>query len=1671
MWNVPATRIMNSRTLLFPPDKEREFVNEYLAGTQGRLTMRRTFAIIAVAVTIMMLDGYIFEPEAVDNLQEFRAVGIVISATVFVLSIIGIVMTLTTPLYEWRDQFKRAGKSYNMSAPLVILLLCITFSLCITEEIVPWNRILDENVSNVGFFALALLFLNSFLARFCVIFPVILCFFGIAAAHCAVIAAFLGKSTAPLLFIAMLLPSCLALMLCWWRIRKMEQVIRRQFVSFKRMQYEMKRFEEEKMRVNRILEIMLPKSVIPKLVVPDSQFSTVSDKMDEAFCVFVDFFDFKELQMCEPRLLAANLIETFKTFDTILKGFPDVEKIKTITTKALLLLHLPQSDHEKSCDQLTDLAHTTISLMTRFGEAELLGIGQSLQHACLPHGGMPNRCIRIGIAFGAVVSGIIGESKFCYDIYGDTVNTASRMQTAAGLLGQVIATKEFYNVCSAKTSALKNPLNPFFPHVKAFSPPAESEWFNMGKHSVKGKGEMELYSLQVRERSPGEFSPRMLRSSSTRSRQDSISGGNAAPAPHNPVAFLKDMSFPELFSGEHNPFIKDESLLTHRTNATIHDIAGANLKRNHPSLVLKALSAARSPNAHSMGGGGGGDRGGGGSGHGGRRKQDSNFSVTRSIEEDQRVVTDEELFDPIVGDITPHVHEPYDAIYKILLNHVDMWRIVYKSPLIERRYRSKSVVDVIWKNERQMATGLLSMVLLFVLTVTMDAIASQLDYYLFIVAALIIIQFFVWIRFLLEKSRHLKRIKKGRRGDLEASKSHLPGPTMSVTGTMGAGGGGGGGAVTVRGMNAGAGEDEKIEETASYYLSLRSAVTYLLMIVPYFASVGLICFFSTYPYVYQASGAITISATVFGSLVESVELTFWARSIVLGLGLCMVIATQLLRGIVSHFEIINNIVMFAFCCTFCWRQMLDRRTNFVLNEAGKVCKAQTEEQMVLSARLLEVMVPRRVMIALLRDAKARGFIVEEFNVLTVLHLDVTSFTFLSSKISPDRLVGVINLIFSNFDEICTRNGVEKVITIGDAYIAARLKLNDEKNPLVPGEASSAALATCFVGLEMQEAMKRMTLGQLFQDLPGSALQVRVGIFTGKGSGFMTGGHTKMKYELFGDAAVNAEKVQENAVPGMVAIAKGTRNLIAQADAELETFLMSAWVGGEVYELRRKKKATIIRDRSVASISRLTKGVSKSKSLAEPYGGSLTPTNNMSLAPPLPHVEYVHEVVMDKEVVHRHPVLVEDGREAAGESTAGETAEEAAELTENQGMGCRFSKLRNGQRKVTPAPGPGDRKSMAATTASPVGSEGRSAASSPRGSAGNRLSESSSVKPGTVGSPRFSQLHAAYDPSAVLGANSAGASRPTTTGSMTEAPAAAGGTDATGTGSADGEGKAAASSAYMSYPSFSQEEGGSTNFSSSTLPQSPRALTKKQTVPASPSSPTIDTLIDSDREDDMVVRETSRTTGAGGRVPHQRAESFRSDDTGRAVWPRKRQMTSDNDAGTLVGGSRRLDAGGATAGAGHGRNVSIRSNVADYRVRIDSEHGCDDDEEEDDVSRRRSLDPNDEVPTKSAGRLGSDPGVNSKSAGRLGSDPGVNSSVRHYRSGSVLSGLPISEEEEPVQAGAVPRVDSKGIIGPGTLPSFALPPLKTASPTTSQPLHKSLARLAPIDARGATEEVA
>lgn len=148
-----------------------------------------------------------------------------------------------------------------------------------------------------------------------------------------------------------------------------------------------------------------------------------------------------------------------------------------------------------------------------------------------------------------------------------------------------------------------------------------------------------------------------------------------------------------------------------------------------------------------------------------------------------------------------------------------------------------------------------------------------------------------------------------------------------------------------------------------------------------------------------------------------------------------------------------------------------------------------------------------------------GSAAEKFDSATVLFADIVDFTSLAARISPLELVNLLNQIFSKFDELTEKHGLEKIKTNGDAYMVAGG---------LPLPTTDHAEAIANMALDMQAAIAH------FQTDTGEPFQIRIGIHTGPVVAGVIG-TKKFTYDLWGDTVNVASRMESQGLPGCIQV--------------------------------------------------------------------------------------------------------------------------------------------------------------------------------------------------------------------------------------------------------------------------------------------------------------------------------------------------------------------------------------------------------------------------------------------------------------------------------------------------------------------------------------------------------
>lgn len=221
--------------------------------------------------------------------------------------------------------------------------------------------------------------------------------------------------------------------------------------------YLLQQVEHLRLRADTLLLNTLPASIAERL---KAGAKTIADGFDSISVLFADVVGFTTLsEQLTPKQTVELLDEIFTHFDGLAQKY-DVEKIRTIGDGYMVAAGAPLARED----------HAQVLAMVALEMQDYMQRREAISEVPLK--------LRIGINSGAVVAGIVGTTRFHYDVYGDMVNTASRLESQ-GLPGKILIGRPTYELI--KDDFICEPL---------------------GKMRFKGKGEMDVWAVGgVRNRS------------------------------------------------------------------------------------------------------------------------------------------------------------------------------------------------------------------------------------------------------------------------------------------------------------------------------------------------------------------------------------------------------------------------------------------------------------------------------------------------------------------------------------------------------------------------------------------------------------------------------------------------------------------------------------------------------------------------------------------------------------------------------------------------------------------------------------------------------------------------------------------------------------------------------------------------------------------------------------------------------------------------------------------------------------------------------------------------------------------------------------------------------------------------------------------------------------------
>jgi class 3 adenylate cyclase len=187
-----------------------------------------------------------------------------------------------------------------------------------------------------------------------------------------------------------------------------------------------------------------------------------------------------------------------------------------------------------------------------------------------------------------------------------------------------------------------------------------------------------------------------------------------------------------------------------------------------------------------------------------------------------------------------------------------------------------------------------------------------------------------------------------------------------------------------------------------------------------------------------------------------------------------------------------------------------KRRRRALDRAHQLLAAEQERSEQLLLNVLPAPIATRL-------KQGQAVIADRFPDVTVLFADLVDFTRHTDRMTPEQVVAVLNDLFSAFDRLAQRHGLEKIKTVGDEYMVAGG---------LPESRPDHAEAVAEMALEMRDEVARRA------DPSGRPLQVRIGIDTGPVIAGVIG-TSKFSYDLWGNTVNTASRMESHGVPDCI----------------------------------------------------------------------------------------------------------------------------------------------------------------------------------------------------------------------------------------------------------------------------------------------------------------------------------------------------------------------------------------------------------------------------------------------------------------------------------------------------------------------------------------------------------
>ena len=217
------------------------------------------------------------------------------------------------------------------------------------------------------------------------------------------------------------------------------------------------------------------------------------------------------------------------------------------------------------------------------------------------------------------------------------------------------------------------------------------------------------------------------------------------------------------------------------------------------------------------------------------------------------------------------------------------------------------------------------------------------------------------------------------------------------------------------------------------------------------------------------------------------------------------------------FDVISLVAYAVLILTVAFALERSKRIAFLANR-------ELTEERKRSDDLLHNILPKSIAQRLRENPTA---IAESVDNATVLFADIVGFTPFSSELPPDQIVELLDLLFGKFDDLCEDRGIEKVKTIGDAFMAVAG---------IPRPDPDHAASIVELAFDMQRAATAIA------PLWPTDLSLRIGISSGPVVAGVIG-RRRFAYDLWGDTVNTASRMESHGLPNRIQVSESTYELL------------------------------------------------------------------------------------------------------------------------------------------------------------------------------------------------------------------------------------------------------------------------------------------------------------------------------------------------------------------------------------------------------------------------------------------------------------------------------------------------------------------------------------------------